>query len=119
MEISSKLVDQVLVVALSGNFQSDEEDFVGEKLKALITPEFCRVVVDMASVSSVTSQGLAVLISALKTALKLGGDVVLCSLQRSIRELFELTRLHKVFEIHPSEQEAVASFFHRATNKKP
>ena len=119
MEITSKIEEGILIVTLSGNFLAGEEDLVGEKLKSLISPAHCKVVVDMEFVSSVTSQGLAMLILALKTALKLGGDVVLCSLQRSIAELFELTRFHKVFEIYPSEIQAIASFSVRSRRKTP
>lgn len=119
MEVTSRIKDGILIVALSGNFLPGEEDLVGDTLKELISPQTCKVVVDMESVSSVTSQGLAMLILALKTALKLGGDVVLCSLQRSIAELFELTRFHKVFEIYPSESQAIASFSVRSRRKTP
>ncbi len=117
MDVSSKVEDGILIVTLSGNFSMGEEDVVGDQLKGLISPQCCKVVLDMQSVSSVTSQGLAMLICALKKALKLGGDVVLCCLQRSIAELFELTRFHRVFEIYPTVREAVSSFSSRSRGK--
>jgi anti-sigma B factor antagonist len=47
----------------------------------------------------------------LKCTRESNGDLRLCSMQQPVRMIFKLTRLDKVFEILPSEQEAVQAFF--------
>ena len=38
------------------------------------------------------------------------GNLKLCGLQPQVKSMFELTRLHRVFEIFPGVDEAMASF---------
>jgi anti-sigma B factor antagonist len=69
-----------------------------------------RVVLDMAGVKFVDSSGLGALISCLRQANGRKGDFRLCEMSRTVRALFELMRMHRVFNIHDTRAEAVASF---------
>jgi anti-sigma B factor antagonist len=68
-----------------------------------------RIVMDMTGVEFVDSSGLSVLISALKSARKVGGDVSLSGPSAEVQALIELTRLHHLFEIFADERAAVRS----------
>ncbi|MBD2353243.1 STAS domain-containing protein [Tolypothrix sp. FACHB-123] len=57
------------------------------------------LVVDLAEVESIDSAGLMALVSALKLAGSLGRSLRLSSVSASIRIIFELTQLDRVFEI--------------------
>lgn len=57
------------------------------------------VLVDMEQVESLDSAGLMVLVSALSQAQRQNYQFSLCSLSPSIRIIFELTQLDRVFEI--------------------
>lgn len=72
--------------------------------------ERTRVVLDMAGVKFVDSSGLGALISCLRQANSRKGDFRLCEMSRTVRALFELMRMHRVFTIHESREDAVASF---------
>jgi anti-sigma B factor antagonist len=69
-----------------------------------------RVVLDMAGVKFVDSSGLGALISCLRQANGRKGDFRLCEMSRTVRALFELMRMHRVFNIHDTRAAAVASF---------
>lgn len=69
-----------------------------------------RVVLDLSGVNFVDSSGLGALISSLRQANSRKGDFRLCELTRTVRALFELMRMHRVFTIHDSRADAVASF---------
>ena len=69
-----------------------------------------RVVLDMAGVKFVDSSGLGALISCLRQANGRKGDLRLCEMSRTVRALFELMRMHRVFNIHDTRADAVASF---------
>ena len=63
------------------------------------------LVVDLAAVESLDSAGLMALLSTHKLALTLGRSFQICAVAPSIRIIFELTQLDKVFEILDSEAE--------------
>lgn len=68
------------------------------------------LVIDLKAVRFVDSSGLGSLVSGFKNASARNGNLKLCGLQPQVRSMFELTRLHRVFEIFPDADEAVASF---------
>ena len=68
------------------------------------------LVVDLQEVRFVDSSGLGALVSGFKNASARNGNLKLSGLQPQVRSMFELTRLHRVFEIFPTVQEALASF---------
>lgn len=68
------------------------------------------LVIDLKAVRFVDSSGLGSLVSGFKNASARNGNLKLCGLQPQVRSMFELTRLHRVFEIFPDANEALASF---------
>ena len=68
------------------------------------------LVIDLKAVRFVDSSGLGSLVSGFKNASARNGNLKLCGLQPQVRSMFELTRLHRVFEIFPDSDEALASF---------
>jgi anti-sigma B factor antagonist len=65
-----------------------------------------RIVVDMSAVRFVDSSGLGVLLSGYRNTASCQGELVLSGLQPQVKSMFELTRLHRVFKIYPSIDEA-------------
>lgn len=68
------------------------------------------IIIDMSAVRFVDSSGLGALVSGFKNASSREGSLKLCALQTQVKSMFELTRLHRVFEIFPSSDEALSSF---------
>lgn len=68
------------------------------------------LVIDLKDVRFVDSSGLGSLVSGFKNASARNGNLKLCGLQPQVKSMFELTRLHRVFEIFPTAEEALASF---------
>lgn len=68
------------------------------------------VLIDLSRVEFMDSSGLSALISGLKAANALGGSVKLSGLRPHVKSIFELTRLHRVFEIFSEVDEAAQSF---------
>ncbi|QYJ98979.1 STAS domain-containing protein [Shewanella alkalitolerans] len=65
-----------------------------------------RLVMDLSQVEYIDSSGLSILISVLKKAKQLGGDVVLLSPTPGVRALIELTRLHQIFTLFENREAA-------------
>jgi len=68
------------------------------------------LVVDLQAVRFVDSSGLGALVSGFKNASSRNGNLKLSGLQLQVKSMFELTRLHRVFEIYTDSSEALASF---------
>lgn len=65
------------------------------------------LVVDLAKVRFIDSSGLGALLSGYKNATIKHGSLALSGLQPQVQSMFELTRLHRVFEIYPGIDEAL------------
>jgi anti-sigma B factor antagonist len=68
-----------------------------------------RVVVNMTGVRYIDSAGVASLVEALRLARDLKRQFALFGLGKIARQVLELTRLTKVFEIHETEPEALGA----------
>jgi len=66
-----------------------------------------RVIVNMLNVKYIDSAGVASLVEGLKIARDLKSSFALFGLSRTAREVLELTRLIKVFEVYNNEEEAL------------
>jgi anti-sigma B factor antagonist len=67
------------------------------------------VFLNLAKVRYIDSSGIASLVEGLKASRDLGSRLVLYGLSKSVREVMELSRLQKIFEIHDNEAQAIGS----------
>ena len=81
-----------------------------EQMLQLFDDGKCNLIIDLSAVRFVDSSGLGALVSGFKNASAREGSLKLCCLQPQVRSMFEITRLHRVFEIFASIEEALESF---------
>jgi anti-sigma B factor antagonist len=74
-----------------------------------VLAEHGRVVLDLGAVTFIDSSGLGALISCLRRASKRRGVFVLHSLQRPVQAMFELVRMHRIFDCYADRGEALAA----------
>jgi len=67
------------------------------------------LIIDLNEVRFIDSSGLGVLVSGFKNASARNGVLLLCSMQPQVKSMFELTRLHRVFDIYATSDEALIS----------
>lgn len=79
-----------------------------DRILAILEMSEPHLVVDLSAVSFIDSSGLGALLSGYKNATLRSGSFMLAGLQPRVRSMFELTRLHKVFEIFPTTNEALS-----------
>lgn len=111
MEIKGIIADNdVLVIELrEDNLDASNVREFKDAVQAVIH-ERNRVVLDMSGVKFVDSSGLGALLSCLRQLNGRRGDFKLCAMSKTVRALFELMRMHRVFSIHDLREEAVRSF---------
>lgn len=93
------VTDNHVLVNLSGSIYVEEAAQIRESLIGYIEKGHKIFVVDLGSVDYIDSSGLGTLVAIQKRALQNGGSVIIRNLQGLVKDLFELTRLTKVFEI--------------------
>lgn len=80
------------------------------EMKRLFEEGTKNILVDLKEVRFIDSSGLGALVSGFKNAISHQGNLKLATLQPQVKSMFELTRLHRVFEIYASAPEALENF---------
>lgn len=83
------------------------------ELKSVILQQFDadkkNIIIDLNDVRFIDSSGLGVLVSGFKNASARNGLLLLCCMQAQVKSMFELTRLHRVFDIYETNDAALSS----------
>jgi anti-sigma B factor antagonist len=69
-----------------------------------------RVVIDLGRLRFIDSSGLGALLSCLRSVASKGGELKLCGMSNQVQAAFELVRLHRIFDVHPTAALAVSAF---------
>lgn len=100
-----------IIIEFKGNVMGGPDAVsLNEKLHELIESDKTNVVVNLAKVKFMNSSGLGMLIGALTTMRKAGGDLRIANATDKIESLLIVTKLITVFKHFPSLEEAVKSF---------
>ena len=110
MQATCETVEAVTVIQLPGESLDASN---ANQFKQDIMPTLnghLRVVFEMSQLKFVDSSGLGALLSCLRHLNANGGELKLAGMQKSVQALFELVRMHRIFELYPTREEALAAF---------
>ena len=110
MKITSTQQDGVCLISISGSIDSSSSTEAGKFLDEQIAKGDVRLVADLSQVNYMSSSGLRVLVSTLKSVRQHHGDLYLAGLQENIHQLLELAGFTSIFKIYTTAEEAVAAF---------
>ena len=110
MNIHKEIINKVGVLRLSGRLGAKSVQLLKENVNSLLENKTVFIVIDLGGVDFIDSSGLGSLVSCLRKANNLKGDIRLTSLQEKIQDLVKLTRLHKVFQIFDDCETGVKSY---------
>ena len=114
MRIASRSVDSIMVLEIRGRIVGDASMDLRRSINGWLAeiPEGKKpnVVLNLDKVSMMDSAGLGVLVSSYTSVQRKGGRLVLAGLGRGLQNLIAITKLTRVFDIYPDEDEAVKSF---------
>jgi anti-sigma B factor antagonist len=88
---------------------------LGDELEALINEKINKkqdinLVIDFSNIEYLSSAVLGRLVKIYKLVKKSQGKVKLCSIKNNILQVFKVTKLDNMFEIHPDRNKALQSF---------
>ena len=110
MEMEQEQAGDVIVLTPHGDYldASNAEQF---KRDSADLPEgVTRVVCDLRRLQFVDSAGLGALLSCMRRLSGAGGDLKLCGLSKPVRSTFEVSRMHRIFDIYANKDEAIQAF---------
>src|SRR5437899_2403859 len=110
VEISARRNDKTTIFDLSGDIDFANSPEVRQSvLREIRENRVARVVVNLTGVRYIDSSGVASLVEGLKASRDLGSRFILFGLSTAAREVLQLSRLIKVFEIYDNEEQAMTS----------
>lgn len=84
---------------------------IGRRLGEIIdADDDMRLLIDFSNVEHLSSAALGTLITVRNRVHERGGQLRLSNIGAQIYEVFIITRLNRIFEIYPSDEEAIESF---------
>ena len=112
--MKQRQVGSIVVLAPKGYLTGgDETDELEQTIKSLVESGNRHLVINLADTQFLNSTALGVLISAHSNYVRRDGQVKLCSVDKRIENIFVITKLSLVFDVYPSEEQAIASFAER------
>ncbi|MBN1479074.1 anti-sigma factor antagonist [candidate division KSB1 bacterium] len=100
LKITNSVEDKVAVLKIAGEVDMFSSPQARNAIMELVKQRVPRVVVELSGVSYMDSSGVATLIEGLQLCQKYNGTLVVAGLRDNVREVFELTRLDKIFQIY-------------------
>lgn len=109
MDIATRYEGDATILALSGDITLYNTPEVRKSILGLLKDKRVpALLVDMRAVRYIDSSGVASLVEGLKASRDMGSRFALYGLTKTTREVLELTRLMRVFEVYETEQQALA-----------
>lgn len=107
MEIKQTKKNNVKVLQMIGRLDAVTAPDLELQLIPLIKQYRQKIVIDFSSLEYISSAGLRVLLLAMKTSKKMAGELILCSLQDHIREIFDIAGFLPIFTIRENLEESL------------
>jgi anti-sigma B factor antagonist len=109
LQIAARHLDKTTIFDISGDIDLATSPVLRKallhELRELKMP---RVVLNLGAVRYIDSSGVASLVEGLKASRDVGARFILFGLNKTVREVLQLSKLLKIFEIYESEEQSVA-----------
>jgi anti-sigma B factor antagonist len=110
MDIPVEQIDGVAVAEIPVDELDANNSGDLKRAMAPILDRYAKLVIDMGRLRFVDSSGLGAILSCLRQVSAKGGDLKLCAMSKQVRATFELVRMHKIFDILATREEAAHAF---------
>lgn len=107
MQIKQEEKNGILVCYVTGEVDINTSPEIKKVFDKLIGAKEKKIILNFKDVSYVDSSGLATLVEILKGLRSYGGKLKLSNLSTKVKNLFEITKLEKLFDIVLEEEDGV------------
>jgi anti-sigma B factor antagonist len=120
LKLDTRDVGSVTIVHCKGRIVAGEESEGLRAQVAHLLRDRRSLLLDLGEVEFLDSSGLGTIVRSLSSSRQVRGDLKLCNVPAAVRKVLELSRLTKVFDVHDSEESAIAAFYRpRAHEEAP
>ena len=110
MDFHTERVGDIMVVELPGkNLDASNSQEFKRDISSLLKAN-SKVIFDMTKLDFVDSSGCGAMLSCLKMLKRKRGELKICGLQDRVSDLLQLMRLERVFDIKPTQEDAIHAF---------
>jgi len=107
MKMCQRQKDGIQVVEISGEIDFHSSPELRKNLTSILDQPTAKVLINLKQVKYIDSSGLATFVEALQKMKRTNGKLALTDLNPSVRSVFEIAKLDRVFSLTASEDEAV------------
>lgn len=107
MKITEEKLNDILICKTEGEININTSPELRKAFDEYIQRGIKKVLFDFSQISYIDSSGLATLIELLQRLNKSGGKLNICNVSEKIKNIFEVTKLHKLFKIYEDRQDAL------------
>ena len=109
LQISARRIEKITIFDVSGDIDlANSPEIRKALLKEIKESRTPRVVMNLVKVRYIDSSGVASLVEGLKASRDAGTRFILFGLSPAAREVLQLSRLLKIFEVYDNEEQALA-----------
>jgi anti-sigma B factor antagonist len=109
VEISARRLERMTIFDVRGDVDlATSPELRKALLHELREARIPRVILNLKAVRYMDSSGVASLVEGLKVSRDLGARLILFGLNTTVREVLQLSKLLKIFEVYESEEQAVS-----------
>ena len=109
MEMHVREADGVSVINFSGNLDTNTSISAEEEVNKLLDSGGDRILFNFANLNYISSAGLRVLLATAKKLKTSGGKMMVCSLNSTVQEVFDISGFASILNLASNEEEALAA----------
>ena len=109
MKVTAEREGGALAISIDGRVDGSNVLEFESEVRAVIGDDDDAVILDLENLAYISSAGLRAILLTGKTLRGRNASLMLCSLSEPIRKVFEISGFDKLFAVHASRSDALAS----------
>ena len=110
MEINIRESDNIKIMDLNGNLDTNTAPDVESQLSRLIDEGTNNILINLEKLEYISSAGLRVFLATGKRIKSVGGKFELCDLNETVQEVFDMSGFSTILNVYKDENEALKEF---------
>ena len=99
------------LIEVKGSLVGGEETVeLRRAIAGFVDRDYAKLIIDLSNVTYLNSTAIGVLVSAHTTYAKRSWQIKICGVNKNINNVFVITRLTLVFDVHDTKEDAAKSF---------
>lgn len=110
MHIKNRSLGKVSILDFEGNLDTNNSPAAENEVNALLENGQDQILFNFKELNFISSSGLRVLLATAKRLKISGGKMIVCNLNDTVQEVFDISGFAYILNLASNEEEALASF---------